>query len=70
MLSIQFFQRMCGASSEGIKHFLSRKEGCTQGSGCVMQAYVLPFIQKLKNPSKWIHNWYADDGSSLGKLKY
>ena len=44
-----------------------------QGSGCAMKACaigILPLIQKLKNPSKWIQNWYVDDGSCLGKLKY
>ena len=49
--------------------FLFSKEGCTQGSGLAMQAYAignLPFIHKLKNPAKWIQNWYADDGSCLG----
>ena len=57
----------------GSRQFLFSKEGCTQESGCAMQAYaigILPLIQKLKNPSKWIQNWYADDGSCLGKLKY
>ena len=44
-----------------------------QGSGSAMPAYaigILPLIQKLKNPSKWIQNWYANGGSCLGKLKY
>jgi hypothetical protein len=39
-----------------------------------MQAYaidILPLIQKLKNPSKWIQNWYADNVlASPRKLKY
>ena len=54
-------------------HYLLSKEGCTQGSGLAMQAYAignLPLIKNLKNPSKWIQNWFADDGSSLGKLDF
>ena len=49
-------------------HYLFSKEGCTQGSGCAMQAYaigILPLIRKLKKPDKWTQNWYADDGSCL-----
>ena len=41
----------------GSKDFLFSKEGCTQGSGCAMQAYaigILPMIKKLKNPERWI----------------
>ena len=37
-----------------------------------MQAYAvgtLPLVKALKNPSKWIQNWYADDGSCLGEFK-
>jgi hypothetical protein len=52
-------------------HYLFSKEGCTQGSGCAMQAYaigILPLVRKLKNPEKWIQNWYADDGSCLGEF--
>ena len=52
-------------------HYLFSKEGCTQGSGCAMQAYaigILPLIRKLKNSEKWTQNWYADDGSCLGGL--
>ena len=51
--------------------FLFSKEGCTQGSGLAMQAYAvgnLPLIQKLKNSTHWIQNWFADDGSCLGPL--
>ena len=56
----------------GCKQYIFSKEGCTQGSGCAMQAYAignLPLVKALKNPSKWIQNWYADDGSCLGELK-
>jgi hypothetical protein len=56
----------------GSKEFLFSKEGCTQGSGCAMQAYaigILPLIKKLKNPEKWVQNWYADDGSCLGEFQ-
>ena len=56
----------------GSKDFLFSKEGCTQGSGCAMQAYaigILPMIKKLKNPERWIQNWYADDGSCLAKFQ-
>ena len=37
-----------------------------------MQVYAignLPLIKTLKNLSKWIQNWYADDGSCLGEFK-
>jgi hypothetical protein len=56
----------------GSNVYLSSQEGCTQGSGLAMQAYAignLPLIRKLKNPEKWIQNWYADDGSCLGKIE-
>ena len=56
----------------GCKQYIFSKEGCTQGSGCTMQAYAignLPLVKALKNSSKWIQNWYADDGSCLGEFK-
>jgi hypothetical protein len=56
----------------GSNVFLFSKEGCTQGSGCAMQAYaigILPLVKKLKDPLRWIQNWYADDGSCLGKFE-
>ena len=37
-----------------------------------MQVYAignLPLIKTLKNLSKWIQNWYADDGSCVGEFK-
>ena len=57
----------------GCKQYIFSKEG-TQGSGCAMQSYAisnppLVHVKALKNPSKWIQNWYADDGSCLGEFK-
>ena len=56
----------------GAKEYLFSKEGCTQGSGLAMQAYAignLPLIRSLKNPSKWIQAWFADDGACLADFK-
>ena len=54
------------------QEFLYSKEGVTQGDPLSMFMYALgtlPLIHSLKDVSKWIQIWYADDATAAGKLE-
>ena len=56
---------------QGSQELLVSKEGVTQGDPLSMLMYAVatyPLICSLKNPDKWIQNWYADDASAAGEL--
>ena len=51
--------------------YLLSKEGITQGDPLSMMLYavaILPLIHSLKNPKRWIQNWYADDSACVATL--
>ena len=54
----------------GVKESLCSQEGVTQGDPLSMHLYgvgMLPLIRTLKEPGKWIQNWFADDAACTGK---
>ena len=50
---------------------LYSKEGVGQGDPLSMLMYasaLMPLIQSLSNPTRWIQNWYADESSCAAKF--
>ena len=50
---------------------LFSQEGTTQGDPLSMAFYAIgirPLIEKLKDPSKWMQMWFADDASCCAEL--
>ena len=54
----------------GCKETLYSQEGTTQGDPLAMfyGCAIMPLIQKLKNMTENVQEWYAGDASSFGKL--
>ena len=56
---------------QGSSDYLLSKEGVTQGDSLSMMLYavaILPLIHSLRNPKRWIQNWYADDSACVATL--
>ena len=56
---------------QGSSDYLLSREGVTQGDPLSMMLYavaILPLICSLKNPKRWIQNWYADDSPCVATL--
>ena len=56
---------------QGSSDYLLSKEGVTQGDPLSMMLYtvaILPLIHCLKNPKRWIQNWYADDSACVATM--